>query len=107
VLRSMPQLTEDIALQARSGRLTLRVERFSGADGRRVEHWINRILFTVIGVVGLLGSGVVIVAAGLAGNDTVANPLRLIGFVGLFLSATMMMRVVAQILSRRDGDEPF
>lgn len=107
VLRSMPQITEDIALQARSGRLTIRVERFSGADGHRVEHWLNRILFTVIGVLGLIGSGIVLVAAGLTGNDTVANPMRLIGFVGLFLSATMMMRVVAQILARRDGDDPF
>ena len=107
VLRSMPHITEDIALQARAGRLTLRIERFSGADGQRVEHWLNRILFTVIGVIGLIGSGIVIIAAGLSGNDTVANPLRLIGFAGLFLSATMMMRVVAQILSRRDGDDRF
>ncbi len=107
VLRSMPHITEDIALQARSGRLTLRIERFSGADGHRVELWLNRILFTVIGVIGLIGSGIVIIAAGLSGNDTVANPLRLIGFAGLFLSATMMMRVVAQILSRRDGDDRF
>lgn len=107
ILRSMPQVTEDIALQARSGRLTLRIDRFSGADGHRVEHWLNRILFTVVGVVGLVGSGLVLIAGGLTANDTVANPLRLIGFVGLFLSAAMMMRVVAQILARRDDDDPF
>ena len=106
VLRSMPQVTEDLALQARSGRLTLRIDRFSGSDGHRVEHWINRILFTVVGVFGLIGSGLVLIAGGLVANDTVANPLRLIGFVGLFLSAAMMMRVVAQILARRD-DDPF
>ncbi len=107
VLRSMPQVAEDLALQARGGRLTLRIDRFSGPDGHRMEHWLNRILFTVVGVVGLVGSGLVLIAGGLAGNDTVANPLRLIGFVGLFLSAAMMMRVVAQILARRDEDEPF
>ena len=107
ILRSMPQVTEDLALQARSGRLTLRIDRFSGADGHRVEHWLNRILFTVVGVVGLVGSGLVLIAGGLTANDTVANPLRLIGFVGLFLSAAMMMRVVAQILARRDDDDPF
>ena len=106
ILRSMPQVGEDIALQARSGRLTLRIDRYSGPDGHRVEHWINRVLFTVVGVIGLVGSGLVLIAGGLAGNDTVANPLRLIGFVGLFLSAAMMMRVVAQILARRD-DDPF
>jgi ubiquinone biosynthesis protein len=107
VLRAMPQVTEDLALQARAGRLTLRVDRFSGSDGHRVEHWLNRILFTVIGVMGLVGSALVLVAGGLDANDTVANPLRVIGFVGLVLSAVMMMRVVAQILARRDDDHPF
>lgn len=107
VLRAMPQVTEDIALQARSGRLTVRIDRFSGPDGHRVEHWLNRVLFTVIGIFGLVGSGLILIAGGLDANDTVANPLRLIGFVGLFLSATMMMRVVAQILARRDDDDPF
>ena len=107
VLRSVPQLTEDIAVQARSGRLTLRVDRFEGPDGRRMERWVNRTLFAVIGVFGVVASGILLVAAGLAGNDTVANPLRVIGFAGLFLSATMMMRVVAQILSRRDPGDPY
>lgn len=106
-LRSLPQVGEDLALQARSGRLTLRIDRYSGPDGHRMDHWLNRILFTAVGVIGLLGSGLVLIAGGLAGNDTVANPLRLIGFVGLFLSAAMMMRVVAQILARRDDDDPF
>lgn len=107
ILRSMPQVGEDLALQARNGRLTIRIDRYSGPDGHRVEHWINRILFTVVGVIGLLGSGLVLIAGGLSANDTVANPLRIIGFVGLFLSAAMMMRVVAQILARRDDDDPF
>jgi ubiquinone biosynthesis protein len=107
MLRAMPQVAEDIALQARSGRLTLRIDRYSGSDGHRVEHWLNRILFTVVGVTGLVGSGLVLIAGGMTANDTVANPLRLIGFVGLFLSAAMMMRVVAQILARRDDDDPF
>ena len=107
VLRAMPQVTEDLALQARSGRFNVRIDRFSGADGHRVEHWLNRVLFTVIGIFGLVGSGLVLIAGGLDANDTVANPLRLIGFVGLFLSAAMMMRVVAQILARRDDDDPF
>ena len=107
VLRSMPQLTEDIALQARAGRFTMRVDRFEGPDGQRMERWINRTLFAAIGIFGMLGSVILLVAAGLAGNDTVANPLRLIGFSGLFLCATMMMRVVAQILSQRGPKDPF
>ncbi|MEK9737425.1 MAG: hypothetical protein VW239_08900, partial [Candidatus Nanopelagicales bacterium] len=68
-LRSMPQLSEDLALQARSGRFTMRVDRFEGPDGKRMEHWINRVLFTVIGVIGLLGSGLLLIAAGMEGND--------------------------------------
>lgn len=107
VLRAMPQITEDLALQARSGRLTLRIDRFSGPDGRRVDRWLNRILFTVIGVVGLMGSALVLIAGGLDANDTVANPLRIIGFAGLVLSAAMVMRVVAQILASRDDEGPF
>ena len=107
VLRSMPQVAEDLGLQARSGRLTLRIDRYSGSDGHRVEHWLNRVLFTAVGIFGLIGSGLVLIAGGMDANDTVANPLRLIGFVGLFLSAAMMMRVVAQILARRDDDDPF
>ena len=107
VLRSMPQVAEDLALQARGGRLTLRIDRYSGPDGHRVEHWLNRVLFTAVGIFGLIGSGLVLIAGGMDANDTVANPLRLIGFVGLFLSAAMMMRVVAQILARRDDDDPF
>ncbi len=106
-LRSMPQLTEDLALQARSGRFTMRVDRFEGPDGKRMERWVNQVLFTVIGVIGLLGSGLLLIAAGMEGNDTVANPMRIIGFAGLFLAAAMMMRVVAQILADRDDDNPF
>lgn len=106
-LRALPQVSEDIALQARAGRFTVRVERFDGADGRRIENWLNRVLFTVVGVMGLLGSGLVLLAAGASGNADVADPMRAIGFVGLFLSAVMLMRVVAQVLNSRDpGDSP-
>jgi ubiquinone biosynthesis protein len=102
VLRSIPQLGEDLALQARSGRLTIRVDRFSGADGVRVEQWLSRILFTAIGVVGLLGSALLLIAAGLVPNEPVANYLRIIGFVGIVLSTAMQLRVVARIVANRD-----
>lgn len=102
VLRSIPQLGEDLALQARSGRLTIRVDRFSGADGERVDRWLSRILFTAIGVVGLLGSALILIAAGLLPNEPVANYLRIIGFVGIVLSTAMQLRVVARIVATRD-----
>ena len=106
-LRAMPQLSEDLALQARSGRLTLRVDRWYGSDGHRLDRWISQILFTVIGVVGLIGSALVLIAAGLAPNDSVATYLRVIGFVGIIASTAMQLRVVARILSRRDRDDPY
>ena len=105
VLRSLPQVTEDIALQARAGRLSVRINRFDGPDGVRMERWIRYVLFTAVGVFGLVSSGLILMAAGLAGNDTVANPLRIIGFTSLFLSTVMVMRVIAKILSARGPDE--
>ena len=106
-LRSMPQLTEDIALQARSGRLSLRVERWHGTDGHLLDRWISQILFTVIGVVGLVASALVLIAAGLTPNDGVAAYLRIIGFVGIIASTAMQLRVVARILSKRDRNDPY
>jgi ubiquinone biosynthesis protein len=105
VLRSMPQLTEDIALQARSGRLTLRVDRWSGSDGHRLDQWISRILFATIGAVGLVASAMLLIAAGLSPNEQVALYLRIIGFVGIVLSTGMQLRVVARIVSRRDPND--
>ena len=102
VLRSMPQLTEDIALQARSGRLTLRVDRWSGADGHRLDQWISHIVFAAIGMVGLVASALLLIAAGMWANDPVALYLRVIGFVGIVLSTSMQLRVVARILAKRD-----
>ena len=101
----MPQLTEDIALQARSGRLTLRVDRWSGSDGHRLDQWISRILFATIGAVGLVASAMLLIAAGLSPNEQVAIYLRIIGFVGIVLSTGMQLRVVARIVSRRDPND--
>jgi ubiquinone biosynthesis protein len=106
-LRSVPQLSEDIALQARSGRLTLRVDRWSGDDGHRLDRWISQIVFTTIGVVGLVASALILIAAGLAPNESVGAYLRVIGFVGIIASTAMQLRVVARVLSRRDRDDPY
>lgn len=106
-LRSMPQLTEDIALQARSGRLSLRVNRWHGADGHRLDRWISQILFTSIGIVGLIASALILIAAGLTPNEGVADYLRVIGFVGIITATAMQLRVVARILTHRDRDDPY
>jgi ubiquinone biosynthesis protein len=104
-LRMLPQLGEDIALQARSGRLTLRVDRFSGHDGARVQSWLDSILFATLGVFGLIGSVLLFMAAGMAGNAEYSGYLRIVGAIGLLISIAMQMRVIARILSRRGSDD--
>lgn len=102
-LRTLPQLTEDLALQARSGRLALRLDRFSGPDGDRMQFWLYETLFAVLGMVGLVGSALLLIASGMAGNADVQVYLRFIGFTGLVVSTAMQMRVVARILNSRNG----
>ena len=104
-LRMLPQLSEDIALQARSGRLTLRVDRFSGHDGAKVQSWLDSILFATLGVFGLIGSVLLFIAAGMAGNAEYSGYLRIVGAIGLLISIAMQMRVIARILSRRSSDD--
>lgn len=104
-LRMLPQLGEDIALQARAGRLTTRVERFSGPDGPRMQAWLDTIVFAALGMFGLIGSVLLFIAAGMAGNAEYSGYLRIVGAIGLVLSTAMQMRVVARILSRRGPDD--
>lgn len=99
-LRTLPQLTEDIALQARSGRLTLRTSRYAGPDRDWMQYWIDTVVFAVIGVLGLIASVLMFIAAGMDGNREFAVYLRVVGGIGLFISVAMQMRVVARILSR-------
>ncbi len=101
-LRALPQLTEDLALQARAGRLTLRVDRYSGGDRPVLDRWVDRILFASLAAIGLLGSALLLIAAGLAPNEPVAVVLRVIGFSGLVIATAMQLRAIAQIL-RRDA----
>ncbi|TAK68183.1 MAG: AarF/ABC1/UbiB kinase family protein [Actinomycetota bacterium] len=99
-VRSMPQLVEDIALQTRSGRLGIRVGLFGGEDRLVLDDWIDRVLFAVVGMVGLLSSAALLVAAGVEDNADVAVVLRAAGFTGLVAATAMQMRSVAQILRR-------
>jgi ubiquinone biosynthesis protein len=103
-LRALPQLSEDLALQARAGRLTLRTERFDGGDGPIVAAWLDDLVFAALAMVGLIGSALLLVGGGMAGNSEIAIYLRTIGFTGLVVSTAMQMRVVAKILNRRVRD---
>ena len=107
-LRPLPQLVEDIAVQARSGDLGIRVERFSGRDRVAVDRWLDRILWAALSMAGLIGSSLILLASALTADDEVALYLRWIGFLGLIVSSAMQMRVVARVLQRRvEGDEDF
>jgi hypothetical protein len=99
-LRSLPQLTEDLGLQARAGHLTIRSERYTTGDGARVSGWIDRALFAAIGMMGLLGSAVMLLAGALAEGTDAARFLYAFGYFGVVVTAAMLMRSVAQIRHR-------
>jgi ubiquinone biosynthesis protein len=99
-LRAMPQLTEDLALQVRAGRLTMRTERYAGDDRVVVDAWVDRVIYVAIGLVGVLTSAVLIVAAVLAEGTQVARYVYAVGFTGLVLSTAMLLRAVATVQSR-------
>jgi ubiquinone biosynthesis protein len=102
-LRALPGLTEDVARQVRAGRLRLQLEPFAGSGAQQISTWVDRMLFTLVAIGGLVGSAVLLVGAGLGRNDGNTDALFLIGYLGLFLSAVMLMRMVAQILRRDDA----
>ena len=102
-LRTLPTNVEAIATQLRRGRLSMRVERFGGADREVVDEWIDRIVFAAVGLLGMIASAVLLVAAALITNDNdFATSLQVIGFFGIIVTSVIQMRVVAQILRRGD-----
>lgn len=103
-LRTLPAHAEAIAAQLRRGTLSMRVERFSGADRAVVDEWVDRIVFAAVGLIGLIGSSLLLVAAALVDtDDDFATALQVIGFAGIIITSVIQMRVVAQIFRR--GDE--
>jgi ubiquinone biosynthesis protein len=104
-LRALPALTEDIALQLRSGRVRLQIDAFSGPGGRHVTSWMDQAMFTAVAAIGLLASTLMLVGAALAGPEHETTALQAVGYIGLVISSVMLMRVVAQIL-RREAELP-
>jgi len=100
-LRMMPQLAEDLALQARAGRLSLRMERYAGADRDVVDAWLDRVLFAMIGMAGLVVSALLLGAGALAEGSVSSRYLYGLGFAGVVLAGGMVLRAVAQIQQRR------
>jgi ubiquinone biosynthesis protein len=103
-LRTLPGHVEAIAVQLRRGSLSMRVERFAGADREVVDEWVDRVIFAGMGLLGMIASGVLLVAAALVhSDDDFATALQVIGFFGIIVTAVIQMRVVAQILRRGDA----
>ncbi len=102
-LRSLPGLAEDISLQLRAGRIMVGLDPFSGPSRRVVSYWLDQSLFAVVGAVGLLASALMLAGAAIAEPNTDGG-LTAVGYIGLVISAVMLMRVVAQIV-RRQGDD--
>jgi ubiquinone biosynthesis protein len=100
LLRTIPEHIDELATQLRSGRLSIRTERFAERDGRVVSSWIDRVLVAVFGCVGLLASGVILIAAELAPSHDVRLSLQVIGFIGIVFASVLFMRAVAQVLRR-------
>jgi membrane-bound ClpP family serine protease len=65
-----------------------------------MQYWVDTAVFAGIGVMGLIASVLMFIAAGMDGNVEWAVFLRVVGGIGLFISVAMQMRAVARILSR-------
>jgi len=86
--------------------LGVQIERYAGGDRVQVDAWLDRILWAAMGMVGLIGSGLLLIAASLVPpEDGSGMYLRVIGFVGLVASSAMQMRTVARVLQRRSPDD--
>jgi ubiquinone biosynthesis protein len=97
-LRTLPEHAEALATQWRSGRLTLRTERYAGSDRWVVEAWLNRVLVMVVGFAGALTSGSLLIAGSLSPVRAVRDALWIVGFSGLTLAAVLLLRTAAQAL---------
>jgi ubiquinone biosynthesis protein len=83
----------------------MRQERYAGNDREVVDAWIDRVTFAAIGIIGLLSSGLLLLAAAVVGksDDDFQSTLQVFGFLGIIVTSVIQMRVVAQLL-RRETD---
>ncbi len=99
-LRTLPEHAETLANQLRSGRLTVRTERYAGGDRVVVDGWVDRAVLTAIGGFGVLGSALLLFAASGTASNRVQTSLWLLGFFGLAAGSILLMRGAARALRR-------
>ena len=105
-LRTLPEHAETLAGQLRSGRLTIRAERYAGGDREVVNGWMDRVLVTAAGGIGAVTSGTVLVAGSMTSDTDVQTALWILGFSGLTASTVLLMRTIAQSLHAQSLREP-
>ena len=99
-LRTLPEHMETIAGQLRGGRLTVRTERYAGADREVVDRWVDRLVIAGIGGAGVLASSIVLLAAAATHDHDVRVALWILGFSGLTCASVLLMRGAARALRR-------
>jgi ubiquinone biosynthesis protein len=97
-LRTLPEHTEAIASQLRSGRIVVKTERYAGADRPVVDTWVNRMLVAVAGAGGALTSAGLLIAGSLTSFKTIRDVMWTLGFAGLTGTTVLLMRTVAQAI---------
>lgn len=103
-LRTLPGHAEAIGGQLRSGQLTIRTRRFADLqEAAFVRDLANRAMLAAVGLVGILTSAVLLLAASGAADSNEAATLEGIGYVGLFLGSIITMRVVALVVRDRSA----
>jgi ubiquinone biosynthesis protein len=103
-LRTLPGHAEAIGAQLRSGQLSIRTARFADEhEAMFVRDLANRATLAAVGLVGLLSSAVLLLAAANTGDTNDASTLEGIGYIGLFLASIITMRVVALVVRDRSA----
>ena len=105
-LRTLPEHAETLAGQLRSGRLTVRSERYAGGDREVVNGWMDRVLVAAAGGIGAVTSGTLLVAGSMTSDTDVQTALWILGFSGLTASTVLLMRTIAQSLHAQSLREP-
>ena len=100
-LRTLPEHLEALANQLRSGRLSLRHERYAGGDRRIVDGWVDRAVLAAVGGFGVIASALVLAAAATTtDNNKIQATLWILGFSGLLCGTVVLMRTAARALRR-------
>lgn len=102
LLRRAPHHLDRIAGQIEQGRLTVRVNMFSNEnDVRFLSRLVNRAVLAFIGAaLGVVSAMLFALATGPLITDNITL-FDLLGFVGMFAGAILIMRVVLEILNER------